>query len=526
MNYLKVSRAPELQGADRRLYRFLEILPGALSWLTLLGLIVLAYFQPVWVAVFLIFFDVYWLLLVLYLGIHLLASYRQLKKNLKINWLAKCQHLGPRSIMIRDNQGQPTTSTLVWQDMYHLIVLPVYLESLEIIRTGLQSLINDGYPTDKMIVVLAMEEATGSEAHDRAKIIEQEFQGKFKQLFWSWHPANIPGEFRGKGSNQAWAARQVKQEIIDAQNIDYHKILVSVFDIDTIVRPGYFGRLTHAFLTVPDPYRASYQPIPVYHNNIWQAPFFSRIAAFSNTFWQMIQQVRSEKLATYSSHSMTWQALVDIDFWSTNMVSEDSRIFFHCFCHYQGVYRVEPLYYPVSMDACLDKRFLITAQNLYKQQRRWGWGVENLPYLVFNTIKRWKNLQNKRKFLSEIFLVQMYGFHSWATYALIIAVVGWTPILLGGDAFNTTVVSTNLPFVTRWLMTLAMIGLVISAILSNLMLPKRPKTVSVWKNLAMVIQWLILPFTIVFFGSIPALEAQTRLLLGKYMGFWHTPKER
>ena len=120
----------------------------------------------------------------------------------------------------------------------------------------------------------------------------------------------------------------------------------------------------------------------------------------------------------------------------------------------------------------------------------------------------------------------MYGFHSWATYALIIAVVGWMPILLGGAAFNTTVVSNNLPFVTRWLMTLAMVGMVISAILSNLMLPKRPRNISGWKNLSMVVQWIILPFTIIIFGSIPALEAQTRLLLGKYMGFWNTPKER
>jgi hypothetical protein len=281
--------------------------------------------------------------------------------------------------------------------------------------------------------------------------------------------------------------------------------------------------LTYKFLTVAEPYRASYQPVPVYHNNIWEASFFARVAASSNTFWQMMQQIRQEKLATYSSHSMTWKALVDINFWSTTMVSEDSRIFWHCLCYYNGDYRVEPLYFPVSMDVTMDETTWQTAKNLYKQQRRWGWGVENVPYLMFNTIKRWKQIP-KFKMLSKNF-VQIYGFHSWATNALIIGVIGWMPLLLGGDRFSNTVLSGNLPAVTRTLMTVAMAGLILSAIVSTALLPAKPKKYSNFKYLEMILQWVILPISIIAFGAIPAIDSQTRLMLGKYMGFWHTPKK-
>ncbi|MDD5290585.1 MAG: glycosyltransferase family 2 protein [Patescibacteria group bacterium] len=534
MDYLKAGKAIELSGSDRKLYRLLEILPGFLSWGTLFILLAGSYFQPIWVAYFLIAFDVYWLLLVLYLGLYLLISFRRLRENIKIDWRKKCEELAaspscyldpdiPRAERKKSENGCLAKRGMAWPDIIQLIIFPTYNESLEVIRPSFEGLIRDGYPPEKMVVVLAIEGRAGVAAKERAEVIRREFGPKFKNFLITVHP-DIAGELKGKGANQAWAAQRVKEEIIDKEKFDHDKILVSVFDIDTVVKPGYFFCLTYKFLTVSSPYRASYQPVPVYHNNIWQSSFFARVAASSNTFWQMMQQMRQEKLATYSSHSMTWRALVDIDFWSTTMVSEDSRIFWHCLLYYKGDYRVEPLHFPVSMDVTMDETVSQTARSLYKQQRRWGWGVENIPYLVFNTIKKRKELP-KRKMASRIF-IQIYGFHSWATNALIIGVIGWMPMVLGGDRFNATVLSSNLPFITRTLMTFAMVGLVVSAIISTSLLPPRPPKYGWYKNIIMVLQWLVLPFSIIIFGAIPGLEAQTRLMLGKYMGFFVTPKSR
>jgi len=521
MDYLKIGKAGDLEGGDRKIYRILEIVPGFLSWATLVTLIVLSYFHPVFVAYFIIAFDVYWLLLVVFLGIHLLVSFRRMKEGLATDWEGLCKSIKPVSIKRPNNND---SQIIEWGDIVHLVVFPIYNESLEVIENSIKVIAEGVYPTEKIIMVLGIEERGGKEVLENAKKVKEKYGDRFRSFFIPVHPDGIEGEIKGKGSNQAWAAKLVKKEIIDKEEIDYDKILVSVFDIDTIIYPNYFYCLTYKFLTSENPYRASYQPIPVYHNNIWQAPFFARVAASSNTFWQMMQQIRQEKLATYSSHSMTWPALVDIGFWSTKMVSEDSRIFWHCFCYYNGDYRVEPMYYPVSMDVCMDETSWQTAKNLYKQQRRWGWGVENVPYLIFNSIKRWKNLP-KRKIVGRIF-VQIYGFHSWATNALIIGVIGWLPMILGGDRFNATVLSTNLPVVTRTLMTSAMSGLVLSAIVSTLLLPKRPKKYGFLKSVAMLAQWILLPISIIVFGSVPGLEAQTRLMFNKHLGFWVTPKSR
>jgi hypothetical protein len=42
----------------------------------------------------------------------------------------------------------------------------------------------------------------------------------------------------------------------------------------------------------------------------------------------------------------------------------------------------------------------------------------------------------------------------------------------------------------------------------------------------MILQWVLLPITLIFFGSFPSLDAQTRLMFGKELGFWTTPKDR
>jgi hypothetical protein len=158
MNFLKVGKAVELSGKNKKLYRALEILPGFLSWMTLIVLIVLSYFQPVWVAYFIIAFDVYWLLLVLYLAVHLIAAYRKLQKIKTLDWKYLCENLQKDSKIIDEENlvKNPEKARYLykegktWQDMIQVVVLPTYNEDLQIIRNSILAIKNDNYPNDKI----------------------------------------------------------------------------------------------------------------------------------------------------------------------------------------------------------------------------------------------------------------------------------------------------------------------------------------------------------------------------------------
>lgn len=500
-------------------YRVYEFIPGVLAWGTLAGVVVASWQIPVATSFFIIAFDLYWLLKTIFFVFHIGASYGKMKKNLATDWM---KALGAIDSRRRESTDDARLAIQSWREIYHLIILPIYREPYEVLRASLDTIKNSHFPQEQMMVVLGVEARGGEEDLAVAKKIEAKYAKYFFKFFIAVHPENLPDEIPGKGSNETWAAKEAKK-VIDDLRIPYERIIVSSLDSDTQVYPEYFGLVTYKYLTERDPLHASYQPIPVYHNNIWEAPAFSRIVATSDTFWQMVQQSRPERLVTFSSHSMPFQSLVELGFWQTNIVSEDSRIFWQALMHYNGRWRAVPLYYPVSMDANLGPTLWQTAKNIYRQHRRWVWGVENVPYVLFEFLRNKKIPLRKKIFYA---FDQVEGFWSLSTNSLIILLLGWLPPFLGRDAFFTTVLAHNLPRITQILMTMAMVGLAFSAVVSLSLLPTRPKKKPYhWKGW-LLLEWLFIPITGTLFGTIPGLESQTRLLVGKRLGFWRTPKVR
>ncbi len=484
--------------------RFWEMVPGVLMWAVVFGSLILSFLAPIAAIVLIILFDVYWLFRVAYFVVYLFLAWRAYRRAIRIDWRQKCLSL-------------PNAANI-----FHLILLPTYQEDIAVLRDMLRSLQSCSFDPKKFIVVLGGEEPDQARFEKNVAQLEREFGRIFLKFYVTIHPKGLSDEIPGKGSNLHWMGHRVAEWLVkDVPDAKDENIIVSAFDVDTMVHPQYFSYLTYLYCTVPNPTRSSYQPVVLFSNNIWTAPAPVRIAAFGTTFWLMGELTRPERLWTFSSHSMPWVMLKDVGFWDKGIVSEDSRIFLQAFVHYHGEYRVTPLFLPVSMDTVVGETYMKALWALYKQQRRWAWGVEHLPFMVQAFSRDASiSLRKKMKFLFN----HMEGMFTWATAPLLIFVLGRLPLSVAsgrGDALIQTA-----PFTLELLMQLAMIGVFASGILSLWLLPPRPKTVKWHGTLLMIVQWILLPVTFIIFGALPAMDAQTRLMLGKYLGFNVTKKVR
>ncbi|MDO8435688.1 MAG: glycosyltransferase family 2 protein, partial [bacterium] len=353
--------APYDNAHKPRLYRLFEMIPGAAIWGTLLLAVVLSFTAPHFAMVLVVIFDLYWLVRVLYYVYNVVTAWLSLRRSLATDW--------PK--ILEEIPG--------WRDIWHVVLLPNSAEPFEIMDATFVSLAATNYHKDRVIVVLAGEEREGSPFLEKAARIQERYGALFKDLLITVHPDGVAGEIKGKGANAAWAGKKI-QAYLDAQHISYDQVILSYFDIDTCVHANYFAALSATFLKNPNRLRSSYQPVALYNNNIWESSAITRVAAFGTTFWLFTELARPHRLFTFSSHAMPFRALVDVGFWQKDVVTDDTRIFLQCLLRYDGDYRVTPLYIPVSMDTAMTGGWFTSLVNLYKQQRRWAWGVEHLPY--------------------------------------------------------------------------------------------------------------------------------------------------
>lgn len=505
MNIYNFPTPRTTNACDFYIQRFGEVLPGFLTWATFIGAILVAIYYPIALAIFIIAFDVFWLIKAFFISIHLIDGYRKLKENLKVNWLNKA----------KSKKG--------WEEIYHVVIFPTFKEGLGILSSSLQALADSNYPKEKIIAIITYEERAGEKLNmERKADMEKEFSDKFMLFVQTVHPDGISGEAKVKGANLTWAAKKVK-EILDAKGIKHEKVIVSTLDCDSRVHFNYLAALTDAFLNNPNPTRSSYQPLPMFFNNIWDTTPISRVIITGSAFWNMIQAVRPERIVTYTSHSMSFKAAVDVNYWPVDMVSDDSIIFWKCFICFGGKYDIKPIFLPVFMDAVEAKTAWQTLINQYKQYRRWAYGAENTAIILrgFLADKKIPLAEKTIRMASEI-----YGRHSWATSSVIVAVFGWLPFFFGGAAFRESALAFSLPGTLRMLMLVTMTGLFISALMSVLIVPPHPKLKGRWGHIRLMLEWLLLPIVAIPMGTLPAVDAQTRLMLGQYMQFWVTPKIR
>lgn len=453
-----------------------------------------------------IVFDVYWVLKVVNFSFYLIVAWTRYRKTRAVDWKDRLFH-----------------EIAGWEHKRHIIFLTLFNEDWSVVQSSLKSIADSVYDKEKCIIVIAGEEQRKDNFNMISSKLASEFSSRFADIVCVLHPSDLPDEIPGKGSNLHYAERHMKT-YVDEKKWNYDDIIVTVFDIDTVVHRQYFSYLTYVYCKHPRPTRTSYQPIALYNNNMWESPAILRVMGFGTTFWMFTSLARQDALVTFSSHSMSFRALVDAGFHEKRIVSEDSRIFYQCLLAYNGDYSVTPLYIPVSMDTVRDDSWWKSMKNLYKQQRRWAWGVEHVPFLMWQFRKKGKQIPLWKK-IKWVF-VEWEGKWSWCLVALLITILGRLPMWFAPESVRQSALFFNAPHMLQILMTLAMLGLFLSAFFSLPLLPRRPDSHPRHLYAVMLLQWLLLPISLIFVSAIPAIDAVTHLMLGKYLGFNVSQKAR
>jgi hypothetical protein len=505
-----------------RAYRFFEILPGALSWLLLVAPLLLSLISVTLATFFILGYILIYFSRSLAVSIRALVGYRTMRQHERIDWNSLLDDIESVKVPVdelirpkwhRQNLRRLTvTPSLVKpSELVHAVIVAVHRESRDVVEPTIKSLIESDYDVKgKVIFIYAYEERGGPEVEKQAKELTDRYAKFFRHAFSVKHPAGIPGEIKGKGSNITFAGRKL-EEYIQSQGIDPLQVVVTTLDCDHHPDKKYLSALSYMYTVSPDPLRAAYQPLQMFNNNIWDTPAPMRVIATGNNFYYLVLTQRPHLERNFAAHAQGLKALIDMDFWSMRTIVEDGHHFWRSYFHFDGNYRVYPISIPIYCDAVLSDTYIKTLKAQFLQLRRWTYGASDIAYIA-NQGFLIKNKIPKLKVLAK-FLRTLEGHVSWASGALLLAFAAFIPALINPDNYA----ANQLPLTVSRIQTLGLLGVLSSLFVSLKTLPPRPLRYRRHRSLFMVLQWVYLPLTTIAFGSFAALNSQTRLMFKWYL---------
>ncbi len=490
----------------RLVERFLEILPGALTWIALTSPIWLSFTLPYAVAYLIILADIYWLINALKLGTLLYIGYRRLNFAKKQPWLELLKKDFPQD----------------YNNYYHLVALPAYKEGVHILKPALDAIANSIYPPEKIFLALGFEDHSPQETVAEIRQYVKNYSKTIGGVFLTIHELQ-PGELRGPGTNRNWMINHAQKEFKKLK-IDPGQVFVTTLDADFVIHEQFLAGALHKYLSTPASIRdkRSYTGCFLYYNNYWQTPAPMRLIAVGTAFWQLAEMVGSDKYMNFSSMSINLRSLLDIGLWIPDKVNDDSGFFWKAYFHFKGDYKVLPHYLPITADAVLDTNLPKTFQNQYLQLKRWAYGVEHIPF-VFTKYFTSHDLDFWDK--TDKLLFALWGYLRWGMLALFVTFASFF-IPLVNPGYSQSTVAVNLPIISSWMLTAAFFGLFSTIFVHEKTAPPRPKNWGIVKRFWSYIQWLLLPIIMVTISTVPAIDAQTSLMFGRYMEFRTTNKAR
>jgi hypothetical protein len=542
--------------------RVLEIIPGLVTWVLILAPVPLSLRYPQVVGWFVLCFDCYWLYRATELSVSVNISFRRIRHVTAVDWRQRAFSLsdpqkrydelagtielvkarigqfraagqsmaalgGRRELrrLVEERRSLASVLKLVAsgeqlpdpREIWHVALIPTYTEPYEKLYQTLKALAESDYPRDLRMVAIITRE-TDLQGRENVTRLREIFGHEFLHFFHILDPLE-PGVVVGKSSAMAYGGRWLYRELVKL-GFDPRKVVVTDLDSDYRVHPQYFGYVTYRFVTDPGRYERLYQPVPMFHNNLWQCPLPVRLIAVSTTHVQMWRHLTPERLVSFSSYSVSLQTVHEVDYWATDAIPEDSRFYWKSFFRYSGRFRSEPLFMPIYGDAVRARSYPRSLAQQYLQIRRWAWGVTDIPFFIDNAFHHREIPIRKR----VVRLVALWADHiNWAIAPFVIMFGTTVPLVLN-ESFRVTPLGQNLPVYAAWLLTGALGALIVLIFIENELAPPRPPEWGIGMKLMSWLQWLCLPVVGALFTNLPALDAQTRLLTGRYLEYRVTEK--
>lgn len=557
-----------MTGKDKLTKRFFEVMPGILAWVIITSPVWGGIFFPEIIAYFVLIFNAFWVYKSLSSVIFFIIGYLKIRNFENTDCMARLKRLDDIDSSIKSIQREikrleeakfsekdfdrrplnklpklfkkwlytiekqktirhlndeikslaklKQKKLLDWKKVRHVIIIPFWKEPYAVLKRSLDKLASQTFPTERINIVLGAE-ARHVPAYKMAKKLQYEFKGKFENL-WINNHVLTEEEIIGKASNMA-SCGKFAQKKVEELGWDKGKITITSCDCDTQFDRQYFAYLTYLFVTDEDRYTHFYAAPMVYYANYWKVPFYSRVANTLFTINNIATSVRTDKYIQVSSYSFSWRLLEDIEFWSVDIIPEDFHMFFKAlFIHRDKVVTL-PIYLPNLADAAESIGHRATMKNQYEQVKRWAWGVSDDGWMIRSLFK----VSKVTPYMVYRVFHTVYDHMTWSIISFVLLFGANIPPLVNKN-FARTVLGQKLPKVSSFMLTISSIGFVATVILDFFLKPRRAKKVSIFQMIFEQLQWITFPVVSFVFGAIPGLDAQTRLLFGKYMEYRLTEK--
>jgi cellulose synthase/poly-beta-1,6-N-acetylglucosamine synthase-like glycosyltransferase len=404
------------------------------------------------------------------------------------------------------------------ENLHHLVLIPTYGESEEILADTLHHLALQDVDRNRLFVVLAFEERDAV-APARASRLTQRFGPLFGELLVTFHP-DLPNEVKGKSSNLAWACRRVEEELVDSGRVRAEDLVVTVCDADSRLHHRYLSALGVHTLSDPESRFHLFQPAILFYANHWRLPAPMRVMNSIYSLYELARMIRTYRLVTQSTYSMKWTTARDVGFWDVDVIPEDSHMFFKVFFHLGARVKTRPIFLPVYADAAEGPTLWRTLANHYQQIRRWAWGVSDVPYVVLGAIKS-RNAPWHQRFLRVFWYLEEHLV--WPSHWFLLTLGGVLPPLLNPAIASSTQWQFQQTLVSA-ILTVAGPCLIVVLLADWRLRPSHPSGEDAFEAITGWIAFLFLPLVSLPLSTLPALDAHTRLLFGRYLEYRVTEK--